>query len=468
MKKLIILFFCCFAFSVHALAAQTKPGGVIVKKSAATKNKPAAQPVLPEIKPVPFHIPQVQRVVTDSGIEAWLIEEKSTPAIAVSVLFKGGKASDPKRLTGLSSLAMSLMDEGSGPYSAEKFSEILAEKAIGLSFGATSDTLHAGLETLRKNKEEAFDLFRLALTSPRFDRKAVRRMKEQMYARIEARKGNPNAVAGERWARLVYGDHPYGHMIPTKQSVRAITRANLRSLIRDRIARDNMIIGVAGNISAEELKPLLEKTFAGLPKKSRIKEVPPFTPELSDRTDVLSMDVPQSAVLFGHKGIARNDPDFYAAVLVNYSFGGGSFAARLFDEVREKKGLAYSIGTSLNVSKASPMITGSVGSDNAKLADAIKIIQEQWREMAQNGPTEQELKDAKTYITGSFPLAFTSSGGMSSFLTGMQYHDLGIDYLQKYNDMINAVTLEQAKETAGRLLLPDSLFFVVVGKPANL
>lgn len=266
MKKLIILFFCCFAFSVHALAAQTKPGGVIVKKSAAAKNKPAAQPVLPEIKPVPFHIPQVQRVVTDSGIEAWLIEEKSTPAIAVSVLFKGGKASDPKRLTGLSSLAMSLMDEGSGPYSAEKFTEILAEKAIGLSFGATSDTLHAGLETLRKNKEEAFDLFRLALTSPRFDRKAVRRMKEQMYAGIEARKGNPNAVAGERWAKLVYGDHPYGHMIPTKQSVRAITRANLRSLIRDRIARDNMIIGVAGNISAEELKPLLEKTFAGLPK----------------------------------------------------------------------------------------------------------------------------------------------------------------------------------------------------------
>ncbi len=467
MKKLILSLFC-FAFLIHAETVSAKPSGTIVKKSASVRKESSFRPVLPKIKPVPFHIPDVQRVRTNSGIEAWLIEEKETPVIAVSVLFKGGKAADPKRLTGLSSLAMSLLDEGAGPYSAEELSEILSEKAISLSFGASSDVLYADLETLRKNKEEAFDLLRMTLTSPRFERKAVRRMKEQMYAAIKARKGNPNAVASERWAKLVYGDHPYGRSFPTKSSVRAITRANLRRLIRDRITRDNMIIGVSGNISAEELKPLLEKTFAGLPEKSRVKEIPPFTPELSDRIDVLSMDVPQSAVLFGHKGIARNDPDFYAALLVNYSFGGGSFAARLFDAVREKKGLAYSVGTSLNISKASPMIIGSVGSDNAKLADAIKIIQEQWREMAQNGPTEQELKDAKTYITGVFPLAFTSSSGLASFLAGMQYHDLGIDYLQKYNDMINAVTLEQAKKTAARLLFPDSLFFVVVGKPANL
>ena len=468
MKKLIVFLLCFFAFSSDVFAAQKKPNNVIVKKQAVVQKERKIKTVLPEITPMPFHIPAVQRIVTNNGIEAWLIEEKSTPAIAVSVLFKGGKASDPRRLTGLSTLAMSLMDEGSGRYSAEEFSEILSEKAIGLSFGASADTLQAGMETLRKNKEEAFDLFRLALTSPRFDRKAIRRMKEQMYAGIEARKGNPNAVAAERWAKLVYKDHPYGHMIPTKQSVRSITRANLRRLVRERLARDNMIIGVAGNISAEELKPLLEKTFSDLPKKSRVKEVPPFTPELSDRIDVLSMDVPQSAVLFGHQGISRNDPDFYAAVLVNYSFGGGSFAARLFDEVREKKGLAYSVWTYLDSNEKSPMITGYVGSDNSKLADAIKIIQQQWLKMSQNGPTEQELKDAKTYITGSFPMAFTSSGGMASFLSGMQYHNLGIDYLQRYNDLINNVSLEQAKATAGRLLLPNSLFFVVVGKPANL
>lgn len=468
MKKLIFLFFCfCFICPVCAFSAGST-SDIVVKRKAPDKPSGTSRIALPEVRQTPFRIPDVQKVVSDSGIEAWLIEEKSTPVIAVSVMFKGGKASDPERLTGLSVLAMSLMDEGSGRYSAEEFSEILSEKAIGLSFSAGSDALYAGLETLRKNKEDAFDLFRLALTSPRFDRKAIRRMKEQMYAGIKARKGNPDAVAAERWAKLVYKDHPYAHMIPTRQSIRAITRANLRRLIKDRIAKDNMIIGVAGNISAEELKPLLDRTFAKLPKKSRVKEVPSFTPELSDRIDVLSMDVPQSAVIFGHKGIARNDPDFYAAMLLNYSFGGGSFAARLFNEVREKKGLAYSIGTGLTVNKAAPMISGSVGSDNAKLADAIKIIQQEWVKMAREGPTEQELNDAKTYVTGSFPLAFSSSAGMASFLAGMQYYDLGIDYLKNYNNLINGVTLEQAKETAARLFLPDSLFFVVVGKPANL
>ena len=467
MKKLFLLFFCCFVLPFETFGAPAENAGVVIrKKNPRKENRPAV--ALPPVADIPFRIPEVRKVVTDDGLEAWLIEEKSTPVISVSLIFKGGKASDPERLTGLSALATSLMDEGAGRYNAEEFSAVLQEKAIRLSFGAGTNTLSADMETLRENKEEAFDLFRLALTEPRFDRKIVRQMKEQIYASIKAREGNPNAVAAERWAKLVYKGHPYARLLPTKKTVKAITRANLRSFVRDRFAKDNMIIGVAGNISAEELKPLLEKTFAGLPEKSRVKDVPPFTPELSDRVDVLSMDVPQSAVLFGHKGIARDDPDFYAAVLVNYVFGGGSFASRLFNEVREKNGLAYSIDTSLDPNKIAPMITGSVGSENAKLADAIKIIQRQWKLMAEEGPTAQELKDAKTFITGSFPLAFSSSDGLSSTLAAMQYNNLGIDYLQRYNDLINGVTLQQAKKTAARLLIPDSLFFVVVGKPANL
>lgn len=465
MKKTIALLCFCLAVAA-ALPVNAASGRIVVKKTSAGKQ--TKQPALPAVSPTVFRAPDVQRVVSDGGIEAWLIEEKSTPVIAVSVLFKGGKAADPARLTGLSSLAASLLDEGAGRHPAEQFTEILSEKAIGLSFGATADYFQADMKTLHKNKDDGFNLLRLSLTQPRFDRKAVRRMKEQMYAGIKARKGNPNAVAAERWAKLVYKDHPYGRMTPTERSVRSITRANLRGWVRDRIARDNMIIGVAGNISADELKPLLDKTFAALPAKSRVRETPPFVPELTDKTDVLTMDVPQSAALFGHRGIARNDPDFYAALLVNYSFGGGGFASRLFDEVREKRGLAYSVGTSLSVGKATPMLTGSLGSDNTKMAGAIEIIREQWNKMAQNGPDEQELQDAKTYMTGAFPLAFTSGGGVASYLTGMQYYGLGIDHLNRYNDLINAVTLQQAKDTAARLFDAGSLFFVVVGKPANL
>lgn len=465
MKKLTALLCCCLAVFA-ALPANAASGQIVVKKTTAGKQ--TKQPVLPVVSPAVFRAPDVQRVVSDGGIEAWLIEEKSTPVIAVSVLFKGGKAADPARLTGLSSLAAALLDEGAGRYSAERFNEILSEKAIGLSFESAADFFQANMETLRKNKEDGFDLLRLSLTRPRFDRKAVRRMKEQMYAGIKARKGNPDAVAAERWAKLVYKGHPYGRMTPTERSVRSITRANLRGWVRDRIARDNMIVGVAGNISADELKPLLDKTFAALPAESRVRETPPFVPELSDGIDVLTMDVPQSTALFGHRGIGRNDPDFYAALLLNYSFGGGGFASRLFNEVREKRGLAYSVGTSLSVGKAAPMLTGSVGSDNAKMAGAIEIIREQWEKIARDGLDEQELKDAKTYMTGAFALAFTSSGEVASYLAGMQYYGLGIDYLNRRNDLINAVTLRQAEDVAARMFDAGSLFFVVVGKPANL
>lgn len=471
MKIIFLILFLCFGQISPSEASGT---GIVIKKKTANvtikrhPKNPPQKSVLPEITPMPFHIPEIQRIVTDNGVEAWLIQEPSTPVIAVSILFNGGAASDPERLTGLSSLAVSLLDEGAGRLNAEKFQEILAEKAINMSFNNGPDNISVDMTTLADNKEKAFELLNTVLTKPRFDRRAVRRVKEQMYAAIESRKGQPTSLVYERWLKQVYKNHPYSRLLPTKSGIRGITRANLKGLVRNRFTKDNMYIGVVGNISAEELKPLLETAFANMPDISHVREVPPYTPELSPRIDVLSMDVPQSAVRFGHRGIARNDPDFYTALLVNYTFGSGGFASRLFKEVREKNGLAYSVGANLSTIKASPMIIGTAGSDNAKMAAAIDIIKAEWKKMEEYGPTEKELKDAKTYLTGSFPLTFSESSGLASFLAGMQYNDLGIDYLNRRNDIMNSVTLEQAQAVARRLFLPDNLFFVVVGKPANL
>ena len=469
-KILFYTFFALFLLPIYESSAQSKASGVVVRKTPhkALNEEKTSPSILPKITPQPFNTPEVQRVISPKGIEAWLIEEKSTPVVAMTVFFKGGTASDPERKTGLSSLVVSLLDEGAGRLNAEEFQEKLAEKAIQLSFDNGTETVSASLATLRPHKEKAFELLRLALTKPRFDRKAVRRVKEQMYASIEARKGRPNALASERWQKLVFKGHPYSRLLPTKEGIRSINRRNLRKYVKNRFAKDNMIIGVAGNISADELSALLDKTFGDLPEKSRIKPVEPYIPKLSARIDVLSMDVPQSAVIFGNIGLARNDPDFYAGYLLDYIFGGGSFAARLFKEVREEKGLAYSIGTYMSVLKASPMYVGTAGSDNAKMAEAIQIIQNEWKKMAEFGPTEKELQDAKTYVTGSYPLSFSSSSGLSSFLASMQYNGLDITYLKNRNDIMNAVTLEQVKSTARRMLLPEHLFFVVVGKPANL
>lgn len=457
----LALLFCLAAFRADAA-----PTGRIDVRDPPRENERAVK--LPAVGKTPRRAPDVRRVVSDSGVEAWLVEEKSTPVIAVSVLFDGGKASDPKHLTGLSALAASLLDEGAGEYDAARFYEIMRENGIDMTFSASAETIGASMTTLRAAKETAFDLFGLALSRPRFDAKAVRRMKSRMQAALLARKGNPSAVAAERWAKLVYKNHPFGAMAPTSRSIKRVSKANLRRWRRERLARDNMVVGVAGNISAAELKPLLDRAFADLPAKSRVRPVPPLSPDLKAGVDVLSMNVPQSAVLFGHAGIARNDPDFYAAALLNYSFGGGGFASRLFNEVREKNGLAYSVYTGLDVDRAAPMLTGGVDSDNAKLPEAIKIIREEWAKIARDGIADRELNDAKTYMTGAFPLSFSSSERLASFLAAMQRYGLGADYLNRHNALIDAVTPEQAKETAKRLFKPDSLFFVVVGKPANL
>lgn len=455
MKHLFFCFVLFFALTNGAAAQRIE----VVKKAPVR---------LPAVKEMPFRIPQVREVAASNGVKAWLIEEKSTPLIAVSVLFNGGAASDPKRLQGLTPMAAALLGEGAGRYKSEQLNQILAEKAIELDFSSGADYISAELTTLRQNRDEAFDFLRLALTKPRFDKRALKQAREQILAAVKARKGNPNAAAYERFLKLVFKNHPYSRIMPSADGVKAVTRANLKRLVRRRFARDNMVIGVAGNISESELKALLEKTFSDLPEKAVLPDIPDFTPELSARTDVLTMDVPQSAAVFGHAGIPRGAPDYYAALLVDYSFGGGGFASRLFDKVREKNGLAYSVSTFMLPLKHSPMYIGTLASDNAKIAGAIDIVKAEWAKTAQSGQTAKELKDAKTYLTGSFPLSFTSSARLASFLAALQYNGEGIDYLQNRNALMNAVSLSDARRVAARLLDPESLFFVVVGKPANL
>ena len=455
MKRLFFCFALFFALTNGAAAQRIE----VVKKTPVH---------LPAVKEMPFRIPQVREITASNGVKAWLIEEKSTPLIAVSVLFNGGAASDPKRLQGLTPMAAALLGDGAGRYKSEQLNQILAEKAIDLDFSSGADYISAELTTLRQNRDEAFDFLRLALTKPRFDKRALKQVREQTLAAVKARKGNPNAAAYERFLKLVFKNHPYSRTMPSADGVKAVTRAALKRLVRRRFARDNMVVGVAGNISESELKALLEKTFSNLPEKAILPDIPDFTPDLSARTDVLTMDVPQSAAVFGHAGIPRGDPDYYAALLVDYTFGGGGFASRLFDEVREKNGLAYSVSTFMLPLKHSPLYIGTLASDNAKIAGAIDIVKAEWAKMAQSGQTAKELKDAKTYLTGSFPLSFTSSSGLASFLAALQYNGEGIDYLQNRNALMNAVSLSEARRVAARLLAPESLFFVVVGKPANL
>jgi zinc protease len=420
-----------------------------------------------------FHSPaeaiDIQRVVSPGGLEAWLVEDHTNPIIAVDFAFRGGASLDPDGKTGLAHLASTTLDEGAGDLDSQAFQRRLEDLAVKLGFSTGRDSFGGNLKTLTKNRDEAFRLLRLAITEPRFDDDPVARMKSQILAGLRAESERPNVIARRTLSRTLFPGHPYGRPVKgTLETVAALTPDDLRGFVRQRLARDTLLIGVVGDITAAQLALLLDSTFGALPEKATPWEIPEITPAATGETIVVEKAVPQSAIVFAHGGIKRNHPDYYAATIMDHVLGGGSFTARLYEEVREKRGLAYSIYSTLYPLDHAALILGAAGTANARVSETLEVVRAEWRRMAEKGMTAAELKDAKTFLTGSFPLRFSSSGRIASILMAMQIDDLGIDYLDKRNGYMEAVTLEQVNRVAGQLLRPDELTVVVVGKPNGI
>jgi zinc protease len=242
----------------------------------------------------------------------------------------------------------------------------------------------------------------------------------------------------------------------------------LRRFVGARLARDVLVVGAAGDIAAAELGRLLDRTFGALPEKSAPARILEVAPKIDSRALVSRLKVPQSAIAFAAPGVKRDDPDYYAAYVLNYILGGGGFTSRLHEEVREKRGLAYSAGTSLHPLRHSALILGGAGTANARVKETLDVVRAEWRRMAEGGVSAGELEDAKTYLTGSFPLRFTTLGGITGMLLGMQVENLGPDYIERYNGLIRAVSAESVARVARRLLDPARLLVVIAGEPEGL
>ncbi|MEM7653298.1 MAG: pitrilysin family protein [Pseudomonadota bacterium] len=409
----------------------------------------------------------VQRVVSPGGIEAWLVEDRRNPIIALNLSFLGGAASDPASKEGVANFVAATIDEGAGDLDSQAFQRRLEDLSISLSFSDGRETFGGSLSTLSENADQAFELLRLALTEPRFDQEPVERIRRQILAGLTRDLDDPNYWAARGFWAAFYPDHPYGRTTRgTLETVPDITSDDLRAHMETRLGRDTLKIGVVGDIDAETLAGYLDKTFLGLPETTPVKvAVTPVPAQASGDTFVLRKEIPQSVALFGHGGIARDDPDYYAAYAMNYILGGGGFASRLYREVREKKGLAYSVYSYLAPLDSSAVYVGGVATQNSRLGESLSIIRAEWERMRTEGPSAEELADAKTYLTGSFPLRLSSSGQIAGMLVGMQRDDLGIDYLDRRNQLIEKITLDDVKRMAQSLLDPDALTFIVVGQP---
>jgi zinc protease len=338
-----------------------------------------------------------------------------------------------------------------------------------MNFEDTPDAFYGNFETLTANRDQAIDMLRLALVKPRFDADAVERIRSQLLANLAYAAKSPDKVASKAWSARAFAGHPYGRPGDgTHESVKAISRSDLEAYRNRVFARDMLKVVAVGDIDAKTLGALLDKVFGELPAKSKLEPIAETTPAARDKIEVIEMDVPQSVARFGMLGIPRKDPDFMAAFVLNQILGGGGFASRLTEEVREKRGLAYSVYSYLQPYRHVPIFAGGVATKNEEIAQSLEVIRAELKRMADDGPTPVELDNAKKYLTGSFALRFDSNAKIANQLLWVLQEDMGIDYVDKRNDLVEAVTLDDVKRVAKRLLKADDLIITVVGKPKGL
>jgi zinc protease len=416
----------------------------------------------------PAQATNIERVTSPGGIEIWLVRDATVPLIAIDFAFTGGAAQDPSDKSGTANMAVSLLDEGAGELDDRAFHELLERKAIELNFNATRDYIRGTLRTLKENENQAFDLLRLALTAPRFEPGAVERVRSQIFSQLQRQSSSPNDIASRNWWSTAFPDHPYGRPVNgSLDTLPRITTGDLRSYVQRVFARETLKIAMVGDIDATTAGRLIDQTFGSLPAKPELRPVPDATAQGLGRRNVLDLDVPQAVVTYGGPGLARKDPDFMAAYIVNHILGGGSFSSRLYKEVREKRGLAYGVFNSLVWLKHAAVMLGGTATRADATGQALEVIENETHQMATDGPTQEELEKAKTYLKGSFALGLDTSTKIASQLVQMQLDDLGIDYIERRPALIDAVTLDDTRRVAKRLLEP-SLLVTVVGRPQGV
>jgi zinc protease len=412
---------------------------------------------------------KIQQVRSPKGIEAWLVEEHSVPLMAMRFSFEGGNAQDPVGKDGVANFLTAMMDEGAGDLTSLQFQERTEEIAMRMGFEDTRDSLYGSFETLTVNREAAVGLLKLAVNKPRFDGEAVDRIRGQLLAGLAFAAKDPDRVVANEWFSSAFPNHPYGRPASgTEDSLSKITRDDLEAYRSRVFARNNLKVVAVGDIDAATLGKMLDEVFGDLPEKAQLVTVPHVAPRKGGEVHVVEMSVPQSVATFGLGGVTRHDPDFMAAYVMNHILGGGGFTSRLMEQVREKRGLAYSVFSYLQPYQHASIFAGGVATKNEEIGQSLDVIRAELKGMAEQGPTQEELDNAKAYLVGSYALRFDTNSKIASQLLGILQDDLGMDYIERRNALIEAVTLDDVKRVAKRILDTDNLIVTVVGKPKNL
>ncbi len=412
---------------------------------------------------VPAGAVDIQEVTSPGGITAWLVEENTLPIIAITFAFAGGGTQDPEGKEGLSNLLTAMLDEGAGDIPSQQFQGLLDDLSIDLSFDSGLDEFYGTLRTLTVNRDEAFLLLRLAITEPRFDEEPIDRMKAALSANLRYELTQPNNIAGRALMEAAFPDHPYSRPTDgTLETLAGLTADDLRGYREKVFARDNLTVSVVGDIDAATLAVALDEIFGGLAETAQLVVVAEAPAVAGARIDI-PMNLPQTVLSFAGSGVKRDDPDFIPVYLADHILGGGSFSSRLFQEVRDKRGLAYGVSTGLVALNHAGRDFGGTATRSDRADEALAVIEDVMRKYGVEGPTDEEVETAKRYLIGNYALRFTSSTRIARQLLGIQLDNLGIDYINRRNGLINGTTPDQVREAARRIFSGD-LIVVRVGR----
>jgi zinc protease len=415
----------------------------------------------------PSSAADIKNIDLGKKAQVWFAEDHTVPIVSFNISLPAGSAYDPAGKAGLAAFAGAMIDEGAGGLNSKAFHEALANRAIRFSARADRDYLVIGITSLSKDAPEALRLLQLALTKPRFDADALARVRAQFIQSLQQEQAEPGRLAAKSFMQSFFNGHPYGHSTSGDiATIKAITADDLRGFAKTHWVKNGLKVAVAGDITAAEAQKLLGTAFT--PVSGAAVPAEPNVGKLGrPGVHVVPLPVPQATAVFGLPGIMRHDPDFIPGYVANYILGGGGFSSRLMDEVRVKRGLTYGVSTSLSSMNKASVMVGSVATRADAIRQTVQVVRDTMARYANEGPTQQELDDAKTYLTGSFPLAFASNSGTAAQLGTFQRQNLDIGYVGRRNSLINAVTLADVRRVAKKLFDPAKMTVVIGGTPVE-
>ena len=411
----------------------------------------------------------IQEVTSPGGIKAYLVESHAIPLISMEFAFDGGSGLDPDGKDGTGQFLTGLMDEGADDLTGEQFRRARDHISMKLQFDTGSDNFYGSFSTLSQNAGEAFELLRKTVTHPRLESEPVERMRAYFMQNAEATERDQSSIAGMAWMNLAFPNHAYSRRISgTQQSLAAITRDDIAKFHDTVFSRSGMKIAVTGDIDAKTLGVALDRIFISLPDTPVPHPSKSVVVTDGPVTKLIDYDGPQTIFIFGGKGTRDADPDDFANFVLCQILGGRASFALLSQEVREKRGLTYGISYTSSSMQLSGLNYGGFSTANANAGAALKLVKETLSAMAKSGPTDDQLRLAKSYLMGGYALRFDSNSAIANYLLGLQVRGLPKDFSNTRNEKINAVTRDQVRAAAKKYLEPGKMIVVAVGKPEGL